>query len=311
MHLALLLVLASSPTDWAQYQASPTDPKAAYRLAVQLIAERKYGEATAVLNEVAAKEPRWAEIFSARCSAQLGLKRPDSAAADCRYALQVKPELVVALYGLATAERALGQDAQAAAHFRQYAGSTNPDATLELKAAARKAADELEGTLQPPPPPPPAPVAQQPTAEQWIAMGSATHDAHEAVRRPATPGVVRNVCSSNLDCGRGWCKDRGDGVHVCMDRGGQGDFCSSNLDCGRGWCKDRGDGVHVCMDRGGQGESCQSNLDCGRGWCKDRGDGMKVCMDHGGQGQFCESGLDCGGGLWCKDRGDGLKACMR
>jgi hypothetical protein len=207
MHLALLLALASSPSDWAPYQASPSDHKAAYRLAVQLIAERKYGEATAVLNEVAAKEPRWAEIFSARCTAQLGLRRPDSAAADCGYALKVKPELVVALYGLATAERALGQDAQAAAHFRQYAGSTSPDATPELKAAARKATDELEGTLQPPPPAP----------EQKMAMGSAAQDSDGPVRRPATPGAKPKICSSNLDCGDGlWCKDRGDGLKACM-----------------------------------------------------------------------------------------------
>jgi Flp pilus assembly protein TadD len=221
MHLWLLLALASSPSDWAPYQASPKDHKAEYRLAVQLIAERKFGEATAVLNEVAQQEPRWAEIFSARCSAQLGLKRPDSAAADCRYALQVKPELVVALYGLATAERLLGQNPQAAAHFRQYASSTNPDATPELKAAARKAADELEGTASA------SAIAPAPASEQRVA------EAVEAVRHPAKPGACKDTAETTT---------RG-----CTERKGPGDFCQSDLDCGSGlWCKDPGSGLKSC-----------------------------------------------------------------
>ena len=272
MRIAVLLVLAASPF------------AGKYRDAVQCISDRKYGEATALLNEIAAVEPRWAEVFAARCSAQLGLKRPDSAAADCRYALQLKPGLVVALYGLATAERGLGQTHEAAAHFRQYAASASPDATPELKAAAAQAAAQLEpeqgwkvGPSSPPPPAPAQPVTGSATADSWVAFGAAVH-ANEA-RRPSA-GAAPDACNSDIDCHRGWCKDRGDGVRVCMDRGGNGDFC-------------------------------QSSIDCGRGFCKDRGDGMKVCMDRGSSGSFCESTIDCGGGLWCKDRGDGVKACMR
>jgi hypothetical protein len=158
---------------------------------------------------VAQREPRWAEIFSARCTAQLGLKRPDSAAADCRYALQVKPELVVALYGLATAERALGQNALAAAHFRQYASSSNPDATPALKADARRAAEALEPqAAAPAPPAPPAAV------EQKVAQGDAPQE--EAVRRPARPRGGHYACTTDLDCSAGLsCKGDGNGIKTC------------------------------------------------------------------------------------------------
>lgn len=93
-------------------------------------------------------------------------------------------------------------------------------------------------------------------------------------------------------------------------------YCQSNLDCdGVGnWCKDRGDGIQLCMSSDGHpGDYCTSGLDCGRGlFCKDRGDGLKMCMGgkRGRRGAFCNSSLDCGRGLWCKDRGDGLNVCM-
>lgn len=62
------------------------------------------------------------------------------------------------------------------------------------------------------------------------------------------PGRQKD-CRSTIDCtGRGFCKDRGDGRHVCMKDGGEGDFCTSTIDCGpRLFCKDRGDRFKVCM----------------------------------------------------------------
>ena len=86
--------------------------------------------------------------------------------------------------------------------------------------------------------------------------------------------------------------------------------CNSSLDCGSGgWCRDRGDGLKVCMNSGQHGDSCQSALDCGSGgFCKDRGDGMKVCMSHGGAGAPCSSSLDWGSGMFC--RGDQIKTCQ-
>lgn len=56
-----------------------------------------------------------------------------------------------------------------------------------------------------------------------------------------------------------------------------GSSCRSSLDCGSGdWCKDRGDGVNVCMGHGGQGAPCSSSLDCEGMWC--RGDTFKTCQ---------------------------------
>ena len=69
--------------------------------------------------------------------------------------------------------------------------------------------------------------------------------------RPAA--VVLNeslpYCHSSVDCRSGeFCKDRGDGIKLCMGDGRQNDFCKTGIDCGRGlFCKDRGDGLKVCM----------------------------------------------------------------
>jgi len=109
-----------------------------------------------------------------------------------------------------------------------------------------------------------------------------------AVSRSSGPGVYEDglpYCQNNLDCDgtSNWCKDRGDGIKVCMSsKGHAGDYCTSGLDCGNSlFCKDRGDGLKQCMGnkQGKKGSFCASNLDCGQGhWCKNRGDGLKVCM---------------------------------
>lgn len=280
---ALLLVLSQSPSAESQQQ---------YARATQLITARQFGEATVILNTLAPAHPRWAELYAARCSAQIGLSRPDTAAADCKYALSLNPVLYVALYGLATAEARLGQNQPAAQHFREYAAApVGPGVDENLRTAALNQAMALEAPqgLPPPPPPPPpsgapaAPAEQPSGGQQWtfnINPRVAPHRGPRGGRRLERESN-QFECSSNLDCGAGsWCKDRGDGVKVCMDSGGHGDFCQNNLDCGSG------------------------------GWCKDRGDGMKVCMSHGSRGDFCQNNLDCGSGLWCKDRGDGIKKCM-
>lgn len=57
-------------------------------------------------------------------------------------------------------------------------------------------------------------------------------------------------------------------------------YCKSSIDCdGSRFCKDRGDGIKLCMGDGGAGAYCKSAIDCeGSRFCKDRGDGLKVCM---------------------------------
>lgn len=89
-------------------------------------------------------------------------------------------------------------------------------------------------------------------------------------------------------------------------------YCQSGIDCGSGqFCKDRGDGIKLCMGKGHGGAYCKSSIDCGSGmFCKDRGDGLKVCMGKGDRGAFCKSSIDCGSGMFCKNRGDGFKVCM-
>src|SRR5437868_9380656 len=86
---------AAAPAQ-AQTQAKPSgNAQDRYAQATRLISSRQFGEATAILNELAPTNPKWAEVYAARCSAQLGLKRPDTAAADCRYAWSLQPTLFV------------------------------------------------------------------------------------------------------------------------------------------------------------------------------------------------------------------------
>jgi hypothetical protein len=72
---------------------------------------------------------------------------------------------------------------------------------------------------------------------------------------------------------------RGSGRSRATGSGG-GHFCNSSIDCGGGaFCKDRGDGIRICMGDGARDDFCHSSIDCAGGMlCKDRGDGMKVCM---------------------------------
>jgi hypothetical protein len=63
------------------------------------------------------------------------------------------------------------------------------------------------------------------------------------------PGYAADVCNSTIDCpSGGFCKDRGDGIKMCMNQNGRGDFCASTIDCASGlFCKNRGDGLKSCM----------------------------------------------------------------
>lgn len=283
--LLLTLVLTqANPADWVQPYAPSTTPapsatpppaqdtRAAYEAAVRLIGEKQYGQAVTQLNELAQKSPS-AELYAARCSALHGLRNFAAALADCQYALRLKPAAALpnALYGQALAEEYLGANAAAAQHYRDYANLTHVTITPELRSEALRRAAMLQA---PAPMPAPMPVAAAPAPRVTVQVGA-------TVGPPSRSGFVsggQRVCNSSLDCGSGgWCKDRGDGVQVCMNKGGHGDSCQSSLDCGSGgWCKDRGDGFMVCMNKGGRGAACNSSLDCGSGmFC--RGDDLKYC----------------------------------
>lgn len=101
-----------------------------------------------------------------------------------------------------------------------------------------------------PMPPPPAAYAQPQDVRVTvpavsIELGSSrAHHPQRAVARQQA------YCSNSLDCGSGeFCKDRGDGMNVCMGKGAQGHYCNSGIDCASMSCKDPGDGFKVCMGR--------------------------------------------------------------
>lgn len=180
-------VLAGDPNEWNAYGTKPAAPakpsagqakpatgpekpavtapatpgipdgaKKQYAQAGTLLQQREYGQANDLLNSLAQSYPRWPELFASRCSAQLGLQHWDAAAADCNYALTLKPTLATALYGLAVAEDGQGRLAEAVKHYRDYVGLTDAQAALKTQATQR--ADALAarvsagGGVAPPPP---------------------------------------------------------------------------------------------------------------------------------------------------------------
>lgn len=208
----------------------------------------------------ARRQPRCSPRGAVRC---WGLGSSAAALADCQYALRLKPAAAIpsALYGQALAEERIGATRAAITHFRDFAALSAPP---EQRNEALRRAGALEASLAPPPAPP-APRQPSPGPAVRVVV--------------APPGSSQRGCGNHLDCGHG------------------------------GWCKDRGDGLKVCMDSGEHGDACQSSIDCGSGgFCRDRGDGMKVCMSHGGAGAPCSTSIDCGGGLFC--RGGTIKTCQ-
>src|SRR5256885_2130387 len=156
MFLLLFALLAQNPDEWstfpaqppAQQQAAPQTqgpiPDAAlprYREAVAHVTGGRYPQAMALLNQLALENPRVAEIFATRCSALLGQKQPQYAETDCAYALSIKPQLSMAMYGLATAEETQGKRASAAVHYRQF--EADPSARSDLRAEASRRASAL------------------------------------------------------------------------------------------------------------------------------------------------------------------------
>jgi len=58
----------------------------------------------------------------------------------------------------------------------------------------------------------------------------------------------QTVCKSTNDCASGFCRDRGDGLMLCMSNGARGDFCAWGTDCGSGlFCKSSGGVLKTCQ----------------------------------------------------------------
>jgi len=103
-------------------------------------------------------------------------------------------------------------------------------------------------TSQPATYPLPQPEVPAPAPYGWSVPGPGPVVPAPGPRRPVRDSN-QPMCQSSLDCGPGgWCKDRGDGVQLCMNHGDHDDFCQSALDCGSGlFCQKSGDGFMRCM----------------------------------------------------------------
>ncbi len=126
----------------------------AYERGVRLVLSRDYAAAVQVLTEALTADPTLAAAYTARGSANVGLRRFYEAAADYQEALRLDATRASPLYGLAEAYRALGRAADARLYYDKYAVSTAPDAQPALQAAAVRTSAALAAEVSPPPPAP-------------------------------------------------------------------------------------------------------------------------------------------------------------
>src|SRR5690348_6322842 len=83
-------------------------------------------------------------------------------------------------------------------------------------------------------------------AEEEAAAAQVEVDARPHFKRARPPHFAGHAeeglayCNSSIDCGSGqFCKDRGDGLKLCMGNNARGDYCESSIDCNPGmFCKE-------------------------------------------------------------------------
>lgn len=127
----------------------------AYERGVRLVLSRDYTAAVQALTEALAADPTLAVAYTARGSANVGLRRFYEAAADYQDALRLDPTRASPLYGLAEAYRALGRASDARIYYDRYAVSTAVDARANLQADARTKSASLAGGVSAGTPAPP------------------------------------------------------------------------------------------------------------------------------------------------------------
>jgi tetratricopeptide (TPR) repeat protein len=120
-----------------------TQARQYYESGVQLITQRRYGEALNYLNECLKLEPALTVGYVARGSTLMGLRRFAEAAIDYQYALKLEPGLSSPLYGLAEAYKGMNRVDDARSYYQRYVASTATDVRAELQSDARKKLDEL------------------------------------------------------------------------------------------------------------------------------------------------------------------------
>ncbi len=136
----------STPTEQPK-TAVPDSSKAQarqyYESGVQLIGQRRYGEALNYLNESLKLEPSLTVGYVARGSTLIGLRRFAESAVDYQYALKLDPARSDALYGLAEAYRGMNRVDDARTYYQRYIASTAADVRPELQTDARTKLSQL------------------------------------------------------------------------------------------------------------------------------------------------------------------------
>ncbi|MGO9829984.1 MAG: tetratricopeptide repeat protein [Myxococcaceae bacterium] len=131
---ARLAQAAASAPDAGSPQALARE---AYERGVRLVLARDYATAVQALTDALAADSTLAVAYTARGSANVGLRRFYEAAADYLDALRLDPSRASPLFGLAEAYRALGRAADARTYYERYALSTAADVQPALQASAR------------------------------------------------------------------------------------------------------------------------------------------------------------------------------
>ena len=124
-------------------ESTRTQARQYYEGGVQLINQRRYGEALNYLNESLKLEPALTVGYVARGSTLIGLRRFAEAAVDYQYALKLDPARSDALYGLAESYRGMNRIDDARAYYQRYVASNAPDVRPELQSDARNKLDQL------------------------------------------------------------------------------------------------------------------------------------------------------------------------
>lgn len=89
--------------------------------------------------------------------------------------------------------------------------------------------------------------SSQPTRVRVEDPGAGSYDPTRPTRTSGS-STDQMPCKYSYDCKPGFCKDRGDGVRICMNKGGRGDYCTNGTECGSGlFCKDGPQGLKVCQ----------------------------------------------------------------
>lgn len=134
---------APAPAPQGPSPAARAAARKAYATGVGLINARKYGAAVEDLTQAVTDDPTLAVAWIARGSAYVGLRRYRAAIQDYARGHQLAPQMASPLFGLGEAHRALGENAQAARFYTEYANSRASDADAHLQSIARQWAARL------------------------------------------------------------------------------------------------------------------------------------------------------------------------